>query len=317
MELAAVLVLVVAGALLALPILRNSLAASTSRSCQDNLRQWGTIFKVYSNENNWRWPLSHGFEAYGSASNAAGCTNVEDTYDFSPDLSLLFPDYGNDSLLLACPDSPRFVPAVKRGPLVIKPARLDPDAFGIVEGSCDAAGSMTNGDASYTYLGWRIDPFDDTHPQVTRDLALANGLPASGPAAVVTLLSFLQPTTARSFEEVQARRGETIRASIQLAALGKRYFEHVGNDATDLFTPLWHGVSVLDQGTDAPPDYPFIPVTPVMWDTIYQDKDGNPTFTHQQPDGVNVLYLDGHVEFKTYPGVFPVAPSFATMKRVP
>lgn len=317
MELGAVLLLVAIAIVLVLPVLRNTLAASTPRVCVDNLRQWGAIFKIYSTENAWCWPLSHGFEPYGSAANAAGCTNIEDAYDFSPDLSLLFPDYGNDPLLLACPDTGHLLPAAKLGPLVIRAPRLDPTAFAIAEGSCGAAGAITNGDVSYTYLGWRIDPFDDTHPVVSREQALAAGLPASGPAAIVALLSFIQPTAERSYQDVQARRGDTIRASIELPALGRKYYEGVGNDGTDLFTPLWHGIAILNQGDDVPPDYPFVPVTPVMWDAIYQDDDGNPAFTHRNPDGVNVLYLDGHVEFKTYPGVFPVAPSFATMKRVP
>lgn len=316
-ELGAVLLLVVIAVVLVLPVVRNTLAGSAPRLCVDNLKQWGAIFKIYSTENDWRWPLSHGFEPYGSASNAAGCTNVEDAYDFSPDLSLLFPEYGSDPLLLVCPDAGQTVAATKLGPLVIRAPRLNPGVLGIAEGSCEAAGSITNGDASYTYLGWRIDPFDDTHPVVTREQALAAGLPASGPAAVVTLLSFLQPSAGRSYQDVQAQRGDTIRASIQLGALGRKYYEGVGNDGTGLFTPLWHGVSILYLGDDEPPDYPFVPVTPVMWDAIFQDENGNPSFTHRDPNGVNVLYLDGHVEFKTYPGVFPVAPSFATMKRVP
>jgi prepilin-type processing-associated H-X9-DG protein len=55
-----------------------------------------------------------------------------------------------------------------------------------------------------------------------------------------------------------------------------------------------------------------------MWDTIHLDANGTPVFAHDAPAGINVLYLDGHVEFKAYPGdEFPVIPSFATMKPVP
>jgi len=320
--LAVVLILLGAGLLLALPVIRYSMNPVQPRTCQDNLRQWGTVFKIYSKENDWRWPLPHGFETFGSAANAAGCRYVEDAFDFSPDERILIPDYMNDLLLYACPDGTALLPPQTVGPAIIKPWRLDPVAFGIAAsegwGACEFAGALTNGDASYTYLGWRVDPFDASHPVIRRDVALAHGLPAEGPAALVALLAHLQPAETVSYEDIQARRGTGINPSVYLQRLDVGYARRVGNDGSDVLLPMWHGVSILYMGDDEPVDYPFVPVTPVMWDTIHQDSSGNPSFVHNAPPGINVLYLDGHVEFKTYPGeAFPVIPSFATMKRVP
>ncbi|MFC1734869.1 DUF1559 domain-containing protein [Candidatus Hydrogenedentota bacterium] len=42
---------------------------------------------------------------------------------------------------------------------------------------------------------------------------------------------------------------------------------------------------------------------PVMWDKLPTDPSESVTFNH--PGGSNVLYMDGHVEFITYPGPFP------------
>jgi prepilin-type processing-associated H-X9-DG protein len=321
MEFAAILVIFVIGAILALPVIQNSMDSIQPGTCQDNLRQWGVIFKMYSKENDYRWPVPHGFEEYGSASNAPGCRNVEDRFDFSPDERVLIPDYLNDPLLYACPNGSTLLPPVKVGPAVLKPWRLDPFAFGIVEsegiGSCENTAMMTNGDASYTYLGWRIDPFDASHPIVTRPQALIHGLPAEGPAAIIALLAFLQPNEEQTYLDVQAKRVHGINPSLFLSPLGRRY-ANIGNFGADLLTVLWHGIGYMDHGAEEPPNFPWLAVTPVMWDTIRQDASGNPTFTHDSPQGVNVLYLDGHVEFKTYPGdVFPVIPSFATMKPVP
>lgn len=321
-EFAAILVVVVVGAALALPVVRNSINAYRPGTCQDNLRQWGTIFKMYSLENDYRWPIPHGFEIFGSAENAPGCRNVEDGFDFSPDEAVLFPDYMNDSLLYACPDRAGLQPPHQLGPAVLRPWRLDPVEFGILEnvrlGSCGYAGFMTNSDANYTYFGWRIDPFDDSHPIVSRPQALMHGLPAEGPAVIVALLAHLQPSGDVTFQDIQARRGAWIQPSTYLDRLETNYARRVGNDGSDIVSVLWHGVDILHLGSDEPPDYPWLAVTPVMWDTIRQDTNGIPTFAHNEPQGINVLYLDGHVEFRPYPGdVFPAIPSFATMRRVP
>lgn len=321
-EFAGLIGILVVAAMLALPVIQNSLDTYQPGTCQDNLRQWGAIFKMYSKENDYRWPLPHGFEGFGSAANAPGCRNVEDRFDFSPDERVLFPDYMNDALLYACPDDNTLLPPITLGPMTLQPWRLDPVAFGILEsarlGACDYSGSMTNGDASYTYLGWRIDPFDSSHPIVSKTQAIAHGLPAAGPAAIVAMLAHLQPTNERTYQDIQASRSNGINPSVYLRRLDVGYADRVGNDGGDLLTNLWHGISILYHGVTEPPDYPWLPITPVMWDTIRQDPAGNPRFTHNEPQGVNVLYLDGHVEFKAYPGdVFPVLPGFATMRPVP
>ncbi len=321
-ELVVILVVIVVGVLLALPVIHNTRYPVQLRTCQDNLRQWGTIFSMYSRENDWRWPMPHGFESFGAASNAPGCLNIDDHFDFSPDRRIVFPDYANDPLLYACPDAPGLLPPTKVGPVILKQWRLDPVTYGIAEDaswhSCAFTGDMTRGDATYTYLGWRIDPFDASFHVVTREEALEYGLPASGPANIVALLAHLQPTESRDFRAIQAERYTGIRPSRYLKALGTRWVEHVGNDKGDGITVPWHGAGILYQGLGEPAPFPWIPVTPIMWDTIHQDANGNPTFAHTEPSGVNVLYMDGHVEFKQYPGdVFPVVPSFATMQRVP
>jgi len=48
---------------------------------------------------------------------------------------------------------------------------------------------------------------------------------------------------------------------------------------------------------------------PVMWDEIFGTPDMIGSFNHV-PGGINVLYLDGHVEFIRYPGSFPCTRSW-------
>ncbi len=51
---------------------------------------------------------------------------------------------------------------------------------------------------------------------------------------------------------------------------------------------------------------------PIMWDTVTTGVAGGVDFNHV-PGGANVLFLDGHVDFFKYPGVFPVTETFASL----
>ncbi len=51
---------------------------------------------------------------------------------------------------------------------------------------------------------------------------------------------------------------------------------------------------------------------PVAWDTLGSLVK---IFNHA-PTGCNVLYFDGHVEFVTYPGAFPVSPNWAEVSSL-
>jgi prepilin-type processing-associated H-X9-DG protein len=86
---------------------------------------------------------------------------------------------------------------------------------------------------------------------------------------------------------------------------------------------LWRGWHFLEReefggGEQAgdPPVRVWHATTPIMWDTVNRVGSGTPSFVHRDPDGLNVLYMDGHVEFVTYPEKFPATENFASMQRV-
>ena len=332
-ELIAGIVILAVLVLILLPLFSRGQGVEALPSCQGNLKQWGTVFSMYQQENSWYYPRVHGFEAFGKAENAYHCANVHDGFAFCPELRAIIPDYATDLTLLACPSSRaiKYPPGI--GPLSIGGWTLDEAALGVLKSRfashCAYEGAITNGGLAYTYFGWRIDAADDTDPQVDEALAQRLGLPATGPAQIVAMLTHLEPGYAdTSFKAMRDQSFDFRRTfpymDIQTVTWGNErkrpYVERLfaGVYLSEIlargFTPI--GGAGPDQDQQFV-ERPWHPKTPVMWDTIYRDSTGSPVFAHQNPDGVNVLFMDGHVEFRTFPGNFPVSETFATMKAIP
>lgn len=308
-------------ALLALPVIRNTMNAKLDRTCAGNLQEWGTIHAMYRAENSLYGVVPHGYETYGPASNMPGCTNIDDAFDFAPDVRLIFPEYATDPAILACPDAGGVVPAMTLGPLVVRPPRLDPKTFGIAQGSCDAAGTITRPGAGYTYLGFIMVNAGDDQPQISEDQARQIGLPATGPANVVALLEQFHVDEDTTFERAQAKRNAAYNRADYMRGLGWPYEPYGGDLAYAMVGPIHDTASASDAavnvaGIDTEQIKSTYSSLAVMWDTIHQDASGNPVFNHSAPGGCNVLFMDGHVEFVQYPGPFPLTKTFATMKAV-
>ncbi len=333
LELVAVLTVLIVATILALPFLKYNFAPDLPTTCIGNLQQWATVLSMYRSENNHTMPPVQGFQPFGPAENAKGCLNVHDEFSFSPDLALIIPEYATNPLFLACPDSPYIQPPKKLGPLVTKPWRPNEQAFGVLESeslfSCDYAGAITNADACYTYLGWRIEANNPSDPYIDAQKATQLNLPSTGPASVVGLLTFMSVPEGGTYLDVQKRREESFDIRIPFRGLGLQFASQAGSARTTALLRMYMGFlfgeRIDSEGkaleankiSEQPPDRPYYATTPVMWDTIYQDSSGAPRFTHNSPAGLNVLYMDGHVEFQKYPGPFPASEAFATMKAVP
>ncbi len=321
-EIAVVIVLLVVLALLALPVVRNTMYTDLARTCQGNLKEWAAIFAMYRSEHNYTNPPPHGYESFGPAGNAAGCTNIDDGFDFAPDLRLIFPEYADDPVILACPDAGGVVPATMVGRVVIRRPRLDPKVFAIAEGPCAESGSITRPGAGYTYFGFDMRYANDKDPQISDAQARLNGLPATGPANVVALLERFQIDADTNVEKAQALRCAWFNRGEYMDKLGWPYVPFGGDLGYAMIGPLnaaasaAAGSAAAMAGIDMSAVAALYPTTVEMWDAIHQDASGNPVFNHGGPDGCNVLFMDGHVEFKEYPGAFPVSKTFATMKAV-
>lgn len=323
-EIVAVFVILVVAVLLVLPVVRATMHTEVRMACPGNLKQWGTIFAMYRDEDSARknpWP--HGYEPFGAASNAPGCDHIDDAFEFCPDLNQIYPEYSRDVQILVCPNRPGLKPATQIGPITLRAPRLMPAEFGVIEanpnGPCEYEGLITRGSSSYTYLGYEVRAANDTDLQIPQAIAEKHGLMAYGPVEIVAILEHFRVRAGRDAAQAMAGRGKTIRRTNVFADLGYPYVPAGGGDMEqDIINPL-HDVHGDGSGIYTPGrviEKPYHAYMAIMWDTIYQRTDGTPSFAHSGPEGVNVLYMDGHVEFKAYPGDFPVSTSFVNMKAV-
>lgn len=331
-ELVAIIVIVCVAVVLVLPLFRDNRALVAHRSCTGNLKQWGAIFMMYARENNWEYPIVHGIESFGPAESLPACANIHEDFDWCPDLRRVFPEYATDLGLLVCPDGPYLNPKGGDSSDTTGKWRVDEEALGVVKRAgwkaCEHEGTITNGDVAYTYLGWRINRAEDDDPYVDATTAKSLGLPAAGPAQIVALLWHVDPdrpepdpNNRRIHPVPGGRRFEHVDVMLLLDGLGPPY-TILGSEADDGVVArlakgwgYFEGTAAAAAGSD-PPVRPWHEKTAVMWDTVSKSPGGTPEFAHRDPEGANVLFFDGHVEFVPYPGKFPMSKNYVSLEYV-
>jgi prepilin-type processing-associated H-X9-DG protein len=219
-----VLVMGVLAAVL-LPALARSREAARRSSCQNNLKQWGLVFKMYANE-------SPG-EKFPPAVCVDGIWTV--------DLRAITPEYLTDPSILVCPQgggpTEEFHQAWEQEP---------PDWDKLQKMAAE----------QYVYLPWVI-PDEETFMELIKNPCLP-GVPLDADVEFDGYLGF-PPKAYRLREGVE------------------RFL------ITDINNP---GAAAMAQAS-----------IPIAFD--------NPGSMHHIPDGINVLYLDGHVEFMRLGSGFP------------
>ncbi|MCP4642036.1 MAG: type II secretion system protein [bacterium] len=270
-----------------LPALARAREAARRASCQNNLKQWGLVFKMYANEARGEvFPPMHGPEPFGETV-PSGCGNVNPDPDVFVSMYAVYPEYCTDTLLLECPSDPG-----QRTPGIAQDI-----------GGCQWTGSITDGDISYMYLGYCLDRCNDDDPQMDVS-ALAPGAgdaPVQLAAWYLGLDAFIYGTGAAALFD-----NDIDTADVALPG--------AGNGGTNTIRRLREGIErflISDINNPAATSTAQSELA-IAWDLVSNDQSSTVEYNHI-PGGSNVLYMDGHVAFLRYPGAFPVSRGLASV----
>lgn len=305
LELLAVLVIIVlvAGVIAVLSTLIPRSGSRHRPSCQNSLKVFGLVMKMYSGES--RQELFPPLSPYASVGSDGQTSPRFAAYD----VSTVCPEYLTDMEISKCPTDPDTAQSWWDKKIGRKP---EADAFNALQASAQAAGDAVSLEyystaqlaRSYVYLGCATTNVPEFHGW----LGATSLLPVTGSVQVAGVGDVPLKDFSGDLTVEPAGWPAWVPFPDHEAGIKAKAAPGAGTSLPEIYR-LREGVERHYVQDDANPDsaMEMQTVMPIMWDAYGSHTPGGPVdrFNHE-PAGCNVLYCDGHVEFVRYPGKFPI-----------